>query len=194
MISLTQKERDILLRLFKDFSSFYNANNITKVVQISHVGAQKILKKLRRANILISKTIGKGIFYKVNLENDYVRQLITFLLAHEANNHIRWKEEFKELFVQGRIILIYGSAIRNYSQAKDIDLMLVLKETERVDAFLKKKQTILPKKLHTIKLRKKDLLNNVKNRNESMIEIVKNAVVLFGQEQYVQIIKNVTSF
>ena len=98
MVTLTQKEKEVLLILFKDFTNFYNANSISKVLNISHVGAQKIFKRLLNQNLLIDKKIGKSIIYKLKLDDDYVKKLIIFLLADEANNFKRWKEEFKELF------------------------------------------------------------------------------------------------
>ena len=96
MIALTQKERKILLILFKDFTTFYNANSISKIVGVSRVGAMKMLKRSLNAGLLIAKKIGKSIVYKINLKDDYTRKLISFLLADEANNFKRWKEEFKD--------------------------------------------------------------------------------------------------
>ncbi|MBU4351831.1 MAG: nucleotidyltransferase domain-containing protein [Nanoarchaeota archaeon] len=194
MISLTQKEREILLILFKDFSSFYNANSISKILKITHVGAQKIFKRLLKENLVISKKIGKSIIYKLNFENNYVNQLIVFLLADEANNFKRWKEEFKELFKKDRIIMVFGSVIKNYAQARDIDIMVVIKggEVKEVNKVLKKKEEILPKKLHSIKLTPQDLLENLKNKDKSMIDIVKNAIIIYGQDKYVEILKNIT--
>lgn len=196
MISLTPKERGTILILFKDFTSYYNANYISKILQISHVGAQKIFKRLLKENLVTSKKIGKSIIYKLNLDDSYVRQLITFLLADEANNFKRWKEEFKDLFKKDRIVMIYGSAIKNYAQAKDIDIMIVIKKNEikEVNKILKEKEEILPKKLHAIKLTPNDLLENLKKKNKAMTDIVKNAIILYGQDRYVEIIKNVTSF
>lgn len=196
MMSLTKKERETLLILFKDFTSFYNANSISKVLSISHVGAQKIFKRLIEENLVISKTIGKSITYKLNFNDAYVSQLMAFLLADEANNFKRWKEEFKELFTKDRIIMLFGSAIKDYTHARDIDLMVVLenKNVEEINNVLKKKEEILPKKLHAIKLNHRDLLDNLKKKDKAMVNIVKNAIILYGQEKYVEILKNVTSF
>ena len=66
--------------------------------------------------------------YKLNLEDDYVRNLIAFLLADEANNFKRWKDEFKDLFKGERIVILYGSTIKNYEKAEDIDVMIVIKK------------------------------------------------------------------
>ncbi len=196
MKPLTRKERELLLILFKDFTSFYNANSISKVLNISHVGAQKIFKRLLQENLVVSKIIGKSITYKLNFNEDYVSQLITFLLVDETCNFKRWKEEFKELFKKDRIIMLFGSAIKDYAHARDIDLMIILrnKEVNEVNEALKKKEEILPKKLHIIKLTNQDLLKNLKKKDKAIIDIVKNAIVLYGQEKYVELLKNVTSF
>lgn len=195
MVSLTRKEKETLLILFKDFTTFYNANSISKVLRISHVGAQKIFKRLLKENLLISKKIGKSIIYKPKLNDDYVRKLIAFLLADEANDFKRWKEEFKALFKKDRIILMYGSAIKNYDAARDIDIIIVTKKEEykEVTNILKEKQEVLPKKIHSIELTADDLLKNVKKKEEAILNIIKNAIVLYGQDNYVEIMKNVTS-
>ena len=196
MKSLTKKEKEALLILFKDFTSFYNANSISKVLKISHVGAQKILKRLMKENLVTSKTIGKSIIYKLNFNDNYVSNLMTFLLADEANNFKRWKEEFKELDKKNRVVMIFGSAIKDYIHANDIDLMIVTnnKEIKEINDILKEKEEILPKKIHSIKLTEKDLTYNIKKRDKAVIEIIKNAIILYGQDKYVEILKNVTSF
>ncbi len=195
MVTLTQKEKEVLLILFKDFTNFYNANSISKVLNISHVGAQKIFKRLLKQNLLINRKIGKSIVYKIKLEDDYARKLIAFLLADEANNFKRWKEEFKELFKKDRIIMIYGSVIKNYAKAKDIDIMIVIRKAEykEVIKIIEKKQMILPKRIHSIELTANDLLQNIKQKKEAPIDIIKNAIILYGQDKYVEMIKNVTS-
>jgi hypothetical protein len=88
--------------------------------------------------------------------------------------------------------MIYGSAIKNYSQAKDIDIMIVIKknEVEEVNKILRKKEDILPKKLHAIKLTHQDLLENIKKKDKAIVDIVKNAIILYGQNEYVEIMKN----
>ncbi len=194
MTTLTKKERETLLILFKDYDTFYNASSISKVLNISHVGAQKILKRLLQENLVISKIIGKSIIYKLNFNEAYVSQLITFLLADEANSFKRWKEEFKELFKKDRIIMFFGSAIKDYAHARDIDLMIVLENNDlkEVNEIIKKKEEILPKKLHTIKLNHHDLLENIKKKDKAFVDIIKNAIILYGQDKYVKALKNVS--
>ena len=196
MTTLTKKERETMLILFKDYTAFYNANSISKVLNISHVGAQKIFKRLLQENLVISKTIGKSIIYKLNFSNDYIPHLVSFLLADEANNFKRWKEEFKDLFKKDRIVMLFGSTIKDYAHAHDIDLMIILenKEASDINEILKKKEEILPKKLHIIKLNNHDLLENLKKKEKAFVDIIKNAIILYGQDKYVRVLKNVASF
>ena len=195
MISLTEKERETLLILFKDFTGYYNANSISKVLRISHVGAQKIFKRLQKENLIIGRQIGKSIIYKPKLDDDYVCKLIAFLLADEANRFKRWKEEFKELHKNGRIVMLFGSVLKNYAKARDIDVMIIVekKDYKEVAKIIKEKQELSPKRIHSIEITASDFIRNIKNRKESIIDIVKSAVILYGQNEYMEIIKNATS-
>lgn len=196
MTTLTQKEKEALLILFKDFSSYYNANSLSKLLSISRIWAMKLLKKLNNNNILKDKKIGKSIVYKVNLDDDYIRNLMAFLLADEANNFKRWKDEFKKLFKGKRIILLYGSAIKNYEKARDIDIISVIEKEEykEVAKVIAERQKFLSKKIHSIELTINDILKNLQEKQKAMTDIVKNAIVLYGQYKYVEIIQNVTGF
>ena len=196
MILLTEKEREALLILFKDFAAYYNANSISKMLKISHVGAQKIFKRLLKENLIKGQQIGKSIIYRLKLEDDYACKLISFLLADEANSKFRrWKEEFKVLFKKGRIIMLFGSAIKNYEKARDIDIALVIEKRDykNVKKIISEKQELFPKAIHSLEMTEKDLISNVKKRQEAMMDIIKNAVILYGQDNYVEAIKNVTS-
>ncbi len=196
MATLTKKESEALLILFKDFSSYYNANSLSKKLEMSHVGAQKILKRFKEQGLTITKRIGKSIIHKPKLDDDYTLKLISFLLADEANNFRRWGDEFKGLFKKGRVVMMHGSAIKNYKNAGDIDIMIVLKkgEADEVAGKVDEIGKILPKKIHSIKLTGKDLLDNIKEKNAAIVDIVKNAIILYGQDKYVEILKNVAGF
>jgi len=106
------------------------------------------------------------------------------------------KDKFRDLFKKGRIVMIYGSAIRNYKTAKDIDIMVVMKkeDADEVSGIISKKGRILPKEIHCIKLTEKDLLDNIKEKNEAIVDIIKNAIILHGYDRYVEVVKNVAGF
>jgi len=192
MVNLTEKEKSALLLLFKDIKSDYNANSISKILNISHVGAQKIFKRLKKDDLVKSKKIGKAIIYKLNFDNEYVSHLISFLLVDEINeSYKRWVEEFRQIFQHAQIVLMFGSALKDYKSAKDIDLMAVIDNSnfKKVKKLIEEKQRVLPKKIHLIMLSEKDLSMNIANEKSAIIDIVKNAIVLYGQDKYVQLLK-----
>lgn len=196
MIELTKKEQGALLIIYKSFANFYNANSLSKELMITQVGTMKLLKRFEKNNILLSKKIGKSIVYKINIEEEFVQKLIAFALINEAIKYTRWKDEFKSLYRKDRILLFYGSASRNYSNAKDIDIFIIIdkKDFHEVSKELGKIQSILPKKLHAIKATKEDLIKNIKGNNKSMIEILKTAIVLYGYDKYMEVVNGFTSF
>ncbi len=196
MAHRTENEKKALLILFKDFTSYYNANSMSKQLGISRIGSMKLLKKLKAENLLIAKKIGKSTVYRPNIKEDYALDIIIFGLAEEANNFKRWKDEFKELFIGGRIVLLYGSTIKDYSKARDIDIMVIRKagDSGQINKIINEKQQLLPKKIHAIDLTPQEFINNLEKKQIALIDIIKNAIVLYGQSKYVDLLKNVTSF
>jgi len=166
------------------------------LLKISHAGAQKMLKRFKKADLTTSKAVGKAIIHKLKLEEDYTKTIISFVLADEANNFNRWKEEFKALSKKERILLIYGSVIKNSKSAEDIDMMVIAKknEFEKIRKKIKETQEMLPKKIHLIILTKEEFKNNIKNHNKAIAGIIKNAIVLYGQNEYTEEMKHVTGF
>ncbi len=193
MVLLTEIEKKALLILFKDFTAYFNANSSSKILRISRVGALKLFRRLEAHGLLKSQRIGKAIIYKLRLEDDYVKKLIAFLLADEANNFKRWKAEFKELYKEDRIVMIFGSVLRNYETANDIDLLIAaaISDRPKIQQIVKSKAELLPKKLHTIQLTVPELEDNVRRREATILDIVKTGVVLYGQDEYVEVLKNV---
>jgi len=196
MIELTVKEQKAILRVYKDFTNFYNANSLSKTIGITQVGTMKILKRLEKASVMTSKRIGKSLVYKINVSGDFAQRVVGFVLANESSDYERWKEEFKPVYKLSKTVLFYGSASRNYPSSRDIDLMVIqdkdnMKETSNV---LQEIQSLLPKKIHAIQATRDDLIKNLKNHNEAMIEIVKTAIVLHGYDEYMEVLNGFAGF
>ena len=48
------------------------------------------------------------------------------------------------------------------------------------------------KKIHAIDLTKKEINNELKNKNKAYIEALKKGAVLFGQEDFIKFIKDIS--
>lgn len=197
MVSLTPKENEVLLTLFKDFSKNYNANSLSKQVGITPRGALKILKSLQKQNLLISKKYGKAVFYKINLDDYFAFRTIETLLIYEAREKApRWLSEFKELFKEVEIVIIFGSIVREPKKANDIDLLLVFKQKKMkpVKHFISEKNKILLKPIHPVIQSLNDIKNNLKKKDPVVLNALRRGYVLHGFDKLIEVVKNVTSF
>lgn len=191
MTASTKLEKEIVLKLFKEFTVDYNPGSIAKVLKKTRVGTYKALNFLEKDFIVKGRNLGKARFYKINLEDEYAAKNVETLLMEEAKKYSRWKEEFKELFEISDIVILFGSIIRNGKKAKDIDVLIVLnkEKNDKVNQFIKEKNELLIKKLHPVKQTKKDILKNIKNKDKVIISAIKEGIVLHGFEKIVGLIK-----
>ncbi len=195
MASLTNKENEVLLKLFKDFSQDYNANSISKQVNITPRGALKMLKNMEKKKMIIGRKLGRAVFYKPNLNDLYTVKTIEMLLIGETREKaVRWLHEFEDVFKYTEIVIIFGSSIRNQAHANDLDVLFVFekKNYKKVSVFINEKNKLLLKKIHSIPQTMEDIKENLK-KNEAIKDAVRTGYVLHGFDKLVGVIKDVTS-
>jgi len=192
-MELTSKDKEIMLKLFKEVNSYYNPSSISKEIDISRIGSYKALKKLEKDNIVKSKRLGKASFYNLNLEDEYARKNIELLLIDEARKKQRWVDEFREIYNYAEIVILFGSIIKHEQNARDIDVLIVMeqKDNKKINELIEEKNKILLKKVHPIKQTREDLVKNIKNNNKVIISAIKEGIVLHGYDKYTDLMKNV---
>ena len=197
MKPLTKKESELLLVLCKDYSKNYNANSISTLIGITARGALKILKNLYAQHLLIRKQYGKATFYKINYDDDYAKKLVSTLLMQEAKERSsRWIAEFRGLFKDTEIIILFGSTLKKPEHAKDVDVIMVFKKKKytKVMDFIEQKNKILLKPIHAIIQTPKDLPKNLNSKNPAALNAIRDGIVLYGSDRLVEVLKDVTSF
>ena len=197
MLHLTKTESKVLLTLFKDFSINYNANTLAKKIGITRAGALKILKQFKEKGLIKGKLFGKASFYKLKLEDQYVKNVMeTMLMAEARERAARWLFEFKNIFPHVEIVIIFGSAIKNYEKANDIDVVLVFnaESLKEVNEFIASKNKILPKRLHPIIQTPADIGKNLNSGNEVLLNALRFGYVLSGYRKLIGVIQDVTRF
>src|SRR3989344_2446568 len=102
MKNITNNEMLFVLTLFKNPNREYNASNIAKHMGISPMGALKIAKRLEKENILISKKLGKAVFYRLNTEIEEIN-LINIKKIHPI---YQTKEDFKNNILKNDKIIL----------------------------------------------------------------------------------------
>lgn len=195
MESITKNEIRVILELFKNFSVDYNATSLSKRLDMTPMGALKILKKLESERILKSKKYGKAVFYKIDFENPYTKSYIAFLLQKESqqsNAKIkRWIKDIKKFENCAEIAILFGSVIKN-TDYKDVDILIITKEIKKIRKIEEEINKVTNKKLHIIKQTEEDLVDNIKKRDRIILNIINTGIVLFGHEKLVGVLKNVS--
>ena len=191
MTATTKVEKDIMIKLVKDFTIEYNPSNIAKELGVTRVGTFKALKKLEKKGLVKGRTLGKARFYTVDLEDEYTRKNVEILLMEQTRTYQRWVDEFRELFDYIRIAVLFGSVIKNEDKANDIDILLVFdaKDNKRINSIIKGKNEILTKKIHPIKQTMSDLKSNIKKKDKVILNALKEGIILHGLEELLKVIK-----
>ena len=183
-------ELKIVALIFRDFLTEYNSRNLSKKLGISHAGSFKIAKKLEREKILKSRRIGNVVVYSLELENPVANKMIEMALIIEAQNHKRWLEEFKEL-KDSYFTVLFGSILRDEKNAKDIDLLVVAdkEKFKSIKKIIGDKNKLSLKKIHLIFQTIEDFKKDLNDKNKVTLNIVKTGIVLYGQENFREILR-----
>lgn len=190
---ISDKEREIVLLLFKDFSASYNARSISSKVGMTPRGALKALKSLEKQGYVAAKPFGRAIEYKFAFGSSIARKAVEFFLLEEAElGHKRWLAEFSGL-AEAFILVLFGSAARKRKDFNDVDLVVVVKESafKSVQKAVEEKQKVMAKRVHAVWQSPDDLLQNLKKGDSVMLSALREGVVLKGQAELVEVVLNV---
>ncbi len=196
MDGITKNEIKVLLVLLKSYGIDYNANNLSKRVGLSPMGVLKILKRLEEQHILVSKTLGKAVFYKPNYASGFAKKYLAFLLRKEVEDAPprvkRWAKEVEVLQNHAEIGVLFGSVLSK-QQHEDVDLLVVLEQqqNEGLQNALEEVNKVNLKRIHAVIQSKMDLTENITKKNPVVQNAIKTGVVAFGQEELVEVIGDV---
>ena len=193
MKDITKKEMELILTIFKNPKQIYNANSISSKISITSMGALKIMKRLEKQGILISKSMGKAVFYKINFENDYAKDYLFFLLKREAEHTSpyikRWLNELKKI-KNADIIILFGSVLKKENRAYDIDVLIVTKQKNfnNLKKEIEGLNKLNEKKLHPIYQTIADLMDNIKKEDKIILNAI-NGIIIKGNKNIIEILK-----
>lgn len=184
MRTITEKEMEAVLRIVKSPERQFNANSLAKELDISAMGALKILKRLEREGVLKSDKVMQARMYKVD-ENVYAKQYVSFLLARErklVESYVKvWINEIKKI-KNADLAILFGSVIRKKS-SNDIDVMLLTDENRFKDLGKEVAQLnkLSVKPIHPLYQSYEDIVENIRRRDKPLLNAIKG-VVVFGED------------
>lgn len=193
MRDITNNEMMFVLGVFKSPKTQYNANSLAQLLGITRMGALKIAKKLEKERVISSEKLGQARFYRINMNNDYAKQYISFLLkmeAEQAHPYVKlWIGEIKKIKIADAAIL-FGSVLRKHKEARDIDVMLITgqKRFEKLKKEIEEIDKINTKSIHPMYQTKEDFVRNIKNGDKPLLDAVKG-IYVFGEDSIIELMR-----
>ncbi len=194
MVSLTENEARTMEFLIRNFSREYNINQLAKELGISPGGMFKILKKLESQKFLEAKRLGNNIFYKINYQSQDALDACKFVLTEKkASPYVRaWVKDLEKLKPKTEMAILFGSVLKKGKRANDIDILLVFrrKNMEDIEKLIDNINRVKSKRVHAVYQTERDMIKNIKKRDESILEEIRTGIILWGRHFLVEAIKN----
>ncbi len=193
MAEITDNEMKLVLTIFKSPEKDYNAYNLAKEIGLSAMGAFKILKRLEKEEMVIPKQLANATFYKLNLDSDYVRQYVKFLLkreAEQAHPYVKvWISEIRKIKNADAAIL-FGSVLRKHKEARDIDAVLITdqKRFSRAEKEIEEINNLNVKKIQPVFQSQEDFIKNINKGDKVLLNALKG-IVAFGEDLIIEMMK-----
>jgi len=158
----------------------------------------KILKDLEKRNIILSRELGNALYYALNFDSNEALKLGEIILIEEKSNFLKNNKVGKVYASDlekgdADCIVLFGSILTKSKEARDIDVLFIVKNEEgvrEVHKFCLEISKIRTKKINPLIMLEQDLISNMKKKNKAMLDLIKNGVILKGEEVFIKIIKN----
>ncbi len=197
-MNMAINNKDKILNFLLRNTEQYNINQIAKILKLSVGSVHKILKNLEERNIVNLKQLGNASYYSLNLNNIETIKYCELMLIEEKNNLLN-KNKTAKIYVQdlekynSKSIILFGSILNKEDQAKDVDVLFIIKNKEQIkeiNSFCLEISKIRTKKVNPLIMEEKDLILNIKNKNNAILDIIKKGIILKGEEVFIKSIKN----
>lgn len=186
----------IIKVLLKELYLNHTVSSLAQELVMSRVGIWKILKRLESNKLIILSSMGNGktsaYTVKLNWDNILVEKKLAFLLSQDAMLQERWRFNFAQLEKHVSFLLLFGSILHSPKEARDIDIFVVVnnkKEFKIINEIMLKIQGTQSKKIHFIDLTKSEFEQELNNKNKAYVDALAKGVILYGQENFIRLIK-----
>lgn len=171
MLSLSDNEFSVLNFLVRNFTEKLTIRNIAQRLNFSAAGVFNILKKLEKQNIVVGQKLGTGLFYSINFENKIAEHLASIVLLYSDDK-------------------VEKINIEQLKQAKAAisDKKSLLLITDNVTVL-----DITIPNIEVIAKTEDEIVSLLRDKDNSILQLLKKGVVLFGEDKIVEIIKKCIS-
>jgi len=202
---LTPKILLILKTMSKDLNKWYYTRELAKLSKVSLGTVSSEFSKLVKEGLIEQKVEGQEKYYKLNLANPRTRKLCELFETDKRerlfkeNRRLAWiLEDFvkrvSEFVPEAHSVVLFGSAARGQiTPRSDIDLLVLTADSQEqqfrklmdsIDRLAREISGRHPARLAPVVMMMKDFEKSIKDKKRFAVDILKDGVVLFGQERY----------
>ena len=209
---LTPKVMLILKTMSKDLSKWYYTRELAKLSRVGVGTVSSEFNKLAKEGLVEQKTEGQEKYYKLNLTSPRTRKLCELFeiekreKLYKEKRRLAWVlEDFtkrvSDFAPEVQSIILFGSVARGQATPRsDIDILVITPNSEEerfnelmntVDRLATEVSGRHPAKLVPIMMMTKDFEKSIKDKKRFAADILKDGIVLFGQERHYHMLSRV---
>jgi len=202
----------ILKTMSKDLSRWYYTRELAKLSRVGVGTVSSEFNKLAKEGLVEQKTEGQEKYYKLNLTSPRTRKLCELFEVNKGEKLFKEKrrlawvlEDFtkrvSDFAPEVQSVILFGSVARGQATPRsDIDILVIAPNSgeERFNELMNAVDRLAaevsgrhPAKLVPIVMMTKDFEKSIKDRKRFAADILKDGIVLFGQERYYHILSRV---
>ncbi|MBI2134261.1 hypothetical protein HYU11_06315 [Candidatus Woesearchaeota archaeon] len=197
MLNLTKNESRTISFLIRHFNEKNSINGLSKKLNLSPRGAEKILKKLEDSSIAKLEKLNHSAFYTFNFDDESAIKIGEFvLLQNDLNSYAKVQaDDLQKLKPYTLSCMLFGSVLTKGKEANDIDAILILDKSqlEPVSKVLNDIKKLKPKKIQELLFTKEDFEKNLREKNQAIVDALNNGKILWGSSAFLEAIRNVAT-
>lgn len=184
---MIHKNSSILEYYLGDYNRELYGRELINKVPLSQKAIALALDKLESEGILKSKKRGNMKYFSLNLLNPEIKDLIIILEISRKINFFKKNRKLAHIFKNDdRVIGIFGSYVRGEQRKEsDIDVFIIGNKLKEDYDKLGKTFDI---KVSIKYFSEEEFIQLLKNKNELFKEIVKDHILVFNTEKFINII------
>ena len=183
---------DIISLFRNNYLNQFHIRLMAKLIGKSHVSLLPHLKEFEKDKMLISKEVGKSKVYSLNLNNNQVREFLSFAEKKKSlellNKEIFIKkiyEEFINLDLNGSLILFGSYASKTHTEESDIDLLYLGNLKENEGKKIKELGKIYKRDIHLVSMNIKQFREQLSKQGALIKEIINNHIILCNHDFFI---------
>jgi len=212
--TLTPSTIAALKAMQKDLTRWYYTRELSRIAKVGRTTVSRQFVKIAKKGIVLQKQEGQEKFYKLDLRNETARKL-TEVFETERREQLFMRNRVLAYALQDLVrvifgsapevqaVVLFGSAARGTAtQQSDVDLLVLVpnqpqnefnKTTREVEELVRSVAGRHPVRLAPIVMTLHDFEQSLKDRKRFGTEVLRDGLVVFGEERYYLLLSKVLS-